>query len=325
MLIVAVAAAAVAAKPECAAASAEKFCCAPNKPCTAPHIHHGTRVCATGTDCSAHCGAALTSHQQRKCADGQFARLIGHECHACPEDAAETAGSATTAIPETTSIEITGGTAAPNAEKETTTKKKVEITTTQNTGTTGKTTKKATDTTNAPATTRDWGVYCAENSAATEEECNHILGSCPNGFRLAMRNFRSYCVRRDSSDVNFHFTADTRNSPKHDDICAPAQSGYTTCTVDSQTANTDGGVPYCTSESSNLVDPEYDEITGYWTMSCTAYVDGNDDVGGGYDDEENSSGGLSDAEIGGIAGGAAAGVLLLGVAVYKLMPEKSIV
>jgi hypothetical protein len=97
--LAAAASAAAAGPPECAAASATKYCCAADA-CVAPH-HGSTHNCGTKTDCSAHCGAALTAHQQRTCADGQFARLIGHECHACPEDATTTTANTPAAVATT--------------------------------------------------------------------------------------------------------------------------------------------------------------------------------------------------------------------------------
>lgn len=114
VLVLAALAAAASAnpnQPECAAASVQKYCCKPDGSCAPPQSGGCT---ASDTDCSAHCGPALSEHQQRKCTDGNFARLIGHECHACPEDAAATAEAPLT----TTAKEMSGGTApnAPNAE-----------------------------------------------------------------------------------------------------------------------------------------------------------------------------------------------------------------
>ncbi len=47
--------------------------------------------CGDGwTDCGAKCTVAFSQQEQRRCADGGYARLIGDRCDACPEDARAT-------------------------------------------------------------------------------------------------------------------------------------------------------------------------------------------------------------------------------------------
>ena len=73
------------AAAQCDTATADKPCC----------NEWGCRPvgvgCADGwTDCGAKCTVAFSQQEQRSCPDGGYARLIGHSCDACPEDARAT-------------------------------------------------------------------------------------------------------------------------------------------------------------------------------------------------------------------------------------------
>ncbi|MBN21832.1 MAG: hypothetical protein CL678_11180 [Bdellovibrionaceae bacterium] len=73
------------ATAQCDAATADKPCC----------DAWGCRPVGTGcadgwTDCGAKCTVAFSQQEQRRCADGGYARLIGYSCDACPEDARAT-------------------------------------------------------------------------------------------------------------------------------------------------------------------------------------------------------------------------------------------
>jgi len=73
------------ATAQCDAATADKPCCGQGM-CRPV----GTG-CADGwTDCGAKCTVAFSQQEQRSCADGGYARLIGNNCDACPEDARAT-------------------------------------------------------------------------------------------------------------------------------------------------------------------------------------------------------------------------------------------